>query len=101
MRVLGCLDGTNTRPIGEAVQMFFAIEPLAIAFLTVIDVGPRGDLDRLRERFGRPPMHHQPVTDEMMAAEKEGAQETLNAGLVYVKNAETLLRQNQSAAASA
>ncbi len=95
MRVLGCLDGTNTRQIGEAVQMFFAIESLAIALLTVIDVGPRRDIDRMRERFGRPPMHHQPVTDEMMAAEAEAAQETLNAGLVYAKSAETLLRHGR------
>ena len=37
-------------------------------------------------------MHHQPVTDEMMAAEAEAAQETLNAGLVYAK---TLLRHGR------
>ena len=52
--------------------MFSATEPLAIALLTVIDVGPRRDIDRMRERFGRPPMQHQPLTEEMMAAE-EGA----------------------------
>jgi hypothetical protein len=44
----------------------------------------------MRERFGRPPLHHQPVTDDMVAAEEEASQETLNAGLVYVKGAETL-----------
>jgi hypothetical protein len=76
MRVLGCLDGTNAEQISGAVQMFSAIEPPAIALLTVIDVGPRRDIDRMRERFGRPPMHHQPLTEEMMTAEVEAAQET-------------------------
>jgi len=40
-------------------------------------------------------MHHQPLTEEMMAAEDAAAQETLNAGLLYVKDAETMLRQGR------
>ena len=95
MRVLGCLDGTNSELIGYAVQMFTAAEPLIIALLTVIDMGPRKDIDRMRERFWRPPMHHQPVTNEMQAAESASAQETLMAGLQYVKGAETLQRHGR------
>ena len=51
MRVMGCLDETNAELIGSAVQMFTTSEPLEIALLAVIDAGPRGDIDRMRERF--------------------------------------------------
>jgi nucleotide-binding universal stress UspA family protein len=95
MRVLGCLDGTNAEQIGYAAQMFTTAEPLTIGLLTVIDVGPRKDIDRMRERFWRPPMQHQPLTGQMLAAETAAAHETLNAGLAYAKGAETLLRQGR------
>ncbi len=95
MRVLGCLDGTNAELIGYATQMFDASEALTIALLAVIDTGPRRDIDRMRERFWRPPMHHEPVIGEMLAAETAAAQETLNAGLKYAKGAETLVRQGR------
>lgn len=96
MRVLGCLDGTNGELIGYAVQMFGTPEALTIALLAVIDVGPRGDIDRMRERFWRPPMHRQPVRREMETAESASAEETLKAGLTYVTGAtETLVRQGR------
>lgn len=95
MRVLGCLDGTNTEQIGYAVQMFTTVEPLTIGLLTVIDVGPRREIDRMRERFWRPPMHHQPVAEEMAEAETGAAQETLNAALAYVRGAEAMVRQGR------
>jgi nucleotide-binding universal stress UspA family protein len=95
MRILGCLDGTNAEQIGRAVGMFSASEALTVALLTVIDVGPRKDIDRMRERFLRPPMHHQPVAEEMLTAETAAAQDTLKAGLGYVKAAETLQRQGR------
>jgi nucleotide-binding universal stress UspA family protein len=63
--------------------------------LTVIDVGPREDIDLVRERHLRPPMQHQPVTEEMSAAETSGAQDTLNTGLGYVSGAETIQRQGR------
>jgi nucleotide-binding universal stress UspA family protein len=92
MRVLGCLDGTNAEQIGHAAQMFTSMEPQTIALLTVIDIGPRDDIDRMRGRFWRPPMGHQPVTEEMVAAETAAAQEILSAGRAYVEKAETLVR---------
>ncbi|MGC9158939.1 MAG: universal stress protein [Terracidiphilus sp.] len=95
MRILGCLDGTNSELIGYAVQMFGAPETLVIALLAVIDEGPRRDIDRMRERFWRPPMHHEPVVRKILAAETAAAQETLNAGLNYVKGAETMVRQGR------
>jgi nucleotide-binding universal stress UspA family protein len=93
MRILGCLDGTNAEQIAHAVQMFSASGPLTVALLTVIDVGPRKDIDRMRERFLRPPLLHQPVTEEMLTAETAAAQDTLKAGLGYMKAAEPLQRQ--------
>jgi nucleotide-binding universal stress UspA family protein len=92
MRVLGCLDGTNAEQIGCAVQMFTTLEPRTIAFLTVIDVGPRKDIDRMRERFWRPPMHRQPVTEQMNVAETESAQDIIKAALEYVEGAESLVK---------
>ena len=95
MRILCSLDGTNSKQVSYAARMFSTAEPLTIALLTVIDVGPRRDIDRTRERFWRPPMHHEPVTDEMEAAEGAAAQDILNAGLGYLPQAETLLRRGR------
>jgi nucleotide-binding universal stress UspA family protein len=95
MRVLGCLDGTNPEQIGRAVMMFSGSQTPTIALLTVIDAGPRRDIDRMRERFLRHPMHHEPLTEEMLSAESSAATETLDAGLNFVKGAETLLRQGR------
>jgi nucleotide-binding universal stress UspA family protein len=95
MRILGCLDGTNAEQIGRAAQMFSAAEPLTMALLTVIDAGPRHDIDRMRERFLRPPLHHHPLTEEMLAAETAAAEEILNAAREYMNNAETMLRQGR------
>jgi nucleotide-binding universal stress UspA family protein len=95
MRILCCLDGTNTKQVSHAAQMFSTAEPLTIALLTVIDVGPRRDIDRTRERFWRPPLHHEPVTDEMQAAERAASEEILKTGLGYLPLAEKLLRQGR------
>jgi len=95
MRILCSLDGTNTKQVSVAAQMFSTAEPLTIALLTVIDVGPRRDIDRTRERFWRPPLHHEPVTDEMQAAERAVSEEILKAGLGYLPLAETLLREGR------
>jgi nucleotide-binding universal stress UspA family protein len=93
MRVLCCLDGTNTQQVSHAAQMFSTAEPLTIALLTVIDVGPRRDMDRTRERFWRPPLRHGPLTDEMQDAERAVSEEVLKAALGDLPQAETLLRQ--------
>jgi nucleotide-binding universal stress UspA family protein len=95
MRILGCLDGTNAKQIAHALQMFFGAEAPEVALLTVIDIGPRHDIDRMRERFMRPPMGRKALTDEMLAAETAAAREILDAGTEYLKGAETLLRQGR------
>ncbi|MGA3319174.1 MAG: universal stress protein [Candidatus Korobacteraceae bacterium] len=93
MRILCCLDGTNTRQVSHSAQMFFTAEPLTIALLTVIDAGPRRDMDRTRERFWRPPLRHGPLTDEMQDAERAVSEEILKTALGDLPQAETLLRQ--------
>jgi nucleotide-binding universal stress UspA family protein len=93
MRILCCLDGTNTRQVSHAAQILFKAEPLTIALLTVIDAGPRRDMDRTRERFWRPPLRHGPLTDEMQEAERAVSEEILKVALSDLPQAETLLRQ--------
>jgi nucleotide-binding universal stress UspA family protein len=93
MRILGCLDGTNTQQVSHAAQMFSTAEPLTIALLTVIDAGPRRDMDRTRERFWRPPLRHEPITEEMQAAERAVSEDILKTAVGDLPQAETLLRQ--------
>jgi len=93
MKMLCCLDGTNTEPVSRAARMFAEAQPLSIGLLTVMDVGPRRDIDRTRERFWRQPIHRQPVIREMLAAEKEAAEDILKMGLERLPEAESLLRQ--------
>lgn len=95
MRILCCLDGTNTKQVSRATQMFSAAKPLTIAFLTVMDTGPRRDMDRTRERFWRPPLHHEPITDEMQGAEKTAVEDILREALAHLPQAETLLRHGR------
>src|ERR1039458_4517421 len=95
MRILGCLDGTNTGKVSHAAQMFSTAEPLTIALLTVIDAGPRRDMDRTRERFWRPPLRHEPITEEMQAAERAVSEDILQAGLGHLPQAERLFRQGR------
>jgi nucleotide-binding universal stress UspA family protein len=93
MRILCCLDGTNTRQVSHAAQMFSTAEPLTIGLLTVIDAAPRRDMDRARERFWRPPLRHGHLTDEMQAAERAVSEEILKAALGDLSQGKTLLRQ--------
>jgi nucleotide-binding universal stress UspA family protein len=93
MKILCCLDGTNAEAVGRAARMFAGDPPPALGLLTVVDVGPRKDIDRIRERFWRAPMHRQPVIQEMLAAEKEASEAILRAGLQCLPEAESLLRR--------
>ena len=108
MRVLCCLDGTNAEQIGRALEMLSAIQPLTVGMLHVIDTRPRKDIDLIRERFLRPPMHpphhppppmhpphHPPREEEMSEAERASAQEILDEGRRYLAGAETLEREGR------
>ena len=108
MRVLCCLDGTNAKQIGKALEILSAVHPLTVGMLHVIDTGPRKDIDLIRERFLRPPMHpphhppppshpphHIPREEEMSEAERASAQEILNEGRRYLASAEILEREGR------
>jgi nucleotide-binding universal stress UspA family protein len=108
VRVLCCLDGTNAEQIGRALEMFSATQPLTVGMLHVIDIGPRRDIDLIRERFLRPPMHpphpppspmhpphHIPREEEMSEAERASAQEILTEGRGYFASAETLEKEGR------
>lgn len=95
MRVLCCLDGTNIEVLQKASSAMLNGAELTIGLLYVIDSGPRGDIERTRERFFRP--HHLPTPREekMRQAEAATAQDILQEGLRYFAQAETLQREGR------
>jgi len=116
VRVLCCLDGTNSEQIGRALEMLSAVQPLTVGMLHVIDTRPRKDMDLIRERFLRPPLHpppppphphrhpppppehlplHPPREEEMSEAERASAQEILNEGRGYFASADTFEREGR------
>jgi nucleotide-binding universal stress UspA family protein len=116
MRILCCLDGTNAEQIGRVGEMLSATQPLTLGLLHVIDSRPRKDIDLIRERFLRaplhpphrpppgPPPHHAPPPappphhireEEMSEAERASAQEILNEGRRYFAAAEALEREGR------
>src|SRR5271166_4897004 len=95
MRVLCCLDGTNSEQVSKATEMLSATQPRNLGILYVIDTGPRKDIEHTRERFFRrtgPPRSRE---GEMEEAELAAAQDVLNEGLRYIPNAETFHRQGR------
>jgi nucleotide-binding universal stress UspA family protein len=107
VRVLCCLDGTNAERIGKALDMFTPAQPLTVSMLHVTDARPREDMDLIRERFWRHPLHahHPPAAPpephpspremEIHEAEKASAEEILKEGLSYCAGAETMEREGR------
>ncbi|HLX57112.1 MAG TPA: universal stress protein [Ktedonobacteraceae bacterium] len=96
MKVLCCLDGVNNEQISEAAAMLAAAEPLTYGLVYVIDVGPRGEIERTRERFMRRPSGPlSPRHSQMQQAEQASAHDILNEGLRYFPGAETLQREGR------
>lgn len=93
MRVLCCLDGTNSAQIAKATEMLS--QSLTLGLLYVIDTGPRRDMDRIRERFFRPKAHHLPHEKEMLETEKASAQDILSAARRYFGDAESMQREGR------
>jgi nucleotide-binding universal stress UspA family protein len=95
--------------MGKALKMFSAVEPLTVSMLHVTDARPREDMDLIRERFWRHPLHahHPPAAppehlphpspreEEISEAEKASAQEILKEGLSYCAGAETMEREGR------
>src|SRR3984957_15063739 len=95
MRVLVCLDGTNSEQVSKAMEMLSATQPLTLGTLYVIDTGPRKDIEHTRERFLRRPGPPRSRDAEMEQAELAAAQDVLNEGLRYLPDAETFQRQGR------
>ncbi len=95
MRLLCCLDGSNTERISHAVTAFLPSEQLTIGLLYVIDSGPHEDIGLQRERFLRPHKLGPARREQMRAAEQSSAQEILDEGLRYFPGAETIRREGR------
>ncbi len=91
MRILCCLDGTNSEQLSKAAALFTGAEAPTYGLLYVIDTEPRREIERTRERFMRRP-GGLPRQEQMQEAEQFSAQETLNEGLRFWPGAETLQR---------
>jgi nucleotide-binding universal stress UspA family protein len=96
MRILCCLDGTNSEPLSKAAALFSSTEPLVYGLLYVIDIEPRKEIERTRERFLRHPSGPPgPRERQMRQAEQFSARDILDEGLRYFPGAETLRREGR------
>ena len=109
MRVLCCLDGTNSEQIGKALEMLSAVQPITVGLLHVTDTRPREEMDRIRERFWRHPLHphHPPAPppaqlplpssreEEIYEVEKASAEEILKEGRGFCGGAESMEREGR------
>lgn len=93
MRVLCCLDGTNIEQISTTVSNMLQSEQLTVALVYVIDVGPRGEMERQRERFFRSPDMKPRHKEQMQQAENATAQDILDEGGRYLAGATLFKRE--------
>ena len=93
MRVLCCLDGTNIEQISTTVSTMLRSEQLTVALVYVIDQGPRGDMERQRERFFRSPGMRPRHREQMHQAENTTAQDILDEGSRYLSGATLFKRE--------
>jgi nucleotide-binding universal stress UspA family protein len=93
MRILCCLDGTNSEEISKAAALFKANESPVYGLLYVIDTEPRREIERTRERFMRRPSGPlAPRQEQIRQVEQASAQDILNEGLRYLPGAEAMQR---------
>lgn len=96
MRILCCLDGTNSERLSKAAALFASAEAPTYGLLYVIDTEPRREIERTRERFLRRPSGPlAPREHQMRQAEQVSAQDILDEGLRYFPGAETLRREGR------
>ena len=93
MRILCCLDGTNSEQLSNAVMLFAGDGSRTYGLLYVTDAEPRREIERTRERFLRRPTGPLGARQQQMhQAEQFSAQEILNEGLRFLPGAETIQR---------
>ena len=90
MKVLCCLDGTNSEQISMAVKNMLPANQLTLGLIYVIDSGPHGELERQRERFLRPAALNPRRSQQMQSAETSAAQDILQEGARYLPGAERI-----------
>src|SRR5258707_1803275 len=93
MRVLCCLDGTNSEPLSHAAALFAGSGAPTYGLLYVIDTEPRKELERVRERHLRHPSGPlAPRQQQMRQAEQSSALDILTERLRFLPDAETIQR---------
>lgn len=78
MKVLCCLDGTNTDVLKNAIAGMLRPDSLEIGLIYVTDTGPHDELERQRERFLRPPGMPPARREQMRQAEASSARDILD-----------------------
>ncbi|HVB74971.1 MAG TPA: universal stress protein [Ktedonobacteraceae bacterium] len=92
MKVLCCLDGTNSEEISNAVKNMLPASSLTIGLIYVTDSGPHAEIERSRERFMRAPQLDPRRRNQMRDAEASAAQDILEEGKRYLSGAEIFQR---------
>ncbi len=95
MRILCCLDGSNSEQISKALSALVGSDEQTVALLYVIDSSPHREMERKREGLMRPRRPSGPLDERMRQAETAATQEILSEGLGYVPGAETLRREGR------
>lgn len=95
MRVLCCLDGTNSEEVSRAVAELVQPEERVPGLLYVVDSGPHGEMGRKREGLMRPRRPSGPLHDRVQQAETFAVQDILDEGLRFMPGAETLRREGR------
>ncbi len=93
MRILCCLDGTNSEQLGKAAALFSTSETPTCGVLYVIDQEPRREMERTRERFLRRPTGPLGARQyQINQAELASAQDILDEGIRALPGAEAIQR---------
>jgi nucleotide-binding universal stress UspA family protein len=95
MRVLCCLDGTNSAQVRDALSALSGASDLTVALLFVIDSGPHAEMERKRAGLLRPRHISGPLRERLQQAEESNVQDILQEGLRYIPGAQTLQRQGR------
>jgi nucleotide-binding universal stress UspA family protein len=77
MRILCCLDGTNTERLARQMFALLNATDLRLALLHVIDSGPGHEMERVRQRHLGLGQRGAELFAQMTQAEQEQAQEIL------------------------
>ncbi|GLV54968.1 hypothetical protein KDH_18150 [Dictyobacter sp. S3.2.2.5] len=95
MRILGCLDGTNSEQIQRAINTLVNSSEAVIGLIYVIDTRPRDEIGRKRSQLLRPLRSPGPQEERIEAAELAAAQDIFYESKINLSRAETIQRQGR------